>query len=340
MLLAAAQFFATPFEVARNLETARGLVRQAAENGAQVVLLPALFNTGYAYTARLTRAAEAPTGETLSTLRALSTELGVVVAGGLLLREQQHVFSALAVAVPGGTPTIYRQRRVCLWERCYFEAGTAPVVVETAVGRLGLLAGWDAADPAAWEPYAGQVDAMLVASAAPRFHRAVLNFPLGRKVYLGQLVPGLMRQRDALDQLLAGPLAVQAARLGVPVAHAAMSGRFVTTFPLARLSFLLAGLDQPHYWPLAAQAPLASLRATFYGGTTLVGADGGVAARVDAEEGIALAELAPRPRAGGALPAAPARLVLPATVRLLGRVMRPLAAGAYGRNRRGLMRDA
>jgi predicted amidohydrolase len=204
MILAAAQFFATPLDVRRNLETARRLVRQAAENGAQVVVLPALLNTGYAYTPRLTQAAEARSGATFETLCALSAELGVVVAGGLLLREGCEVHSVLAVAAPDGQPAVYAQRRVCLWERCYFVPGKGPVVAETRAGRLGLLAGWDAADPALWEAYAGRVDAVLVASALPRFHRAVLNFPLGRKVYLGQLVPALVAQRDALDQLLAG----------------------------------------------------------------------------------------------------------------------------------------
>lgn len=337
MLIAAAQFFATPFELDRNLDTARRLVRQATENGAEVVVLPAMFNTGYAYSPRLTAAAEPLTGATVGTLAALSAELGVVVAGGLLLREAGQVTSGLALATPDGRVVVGGQRRTCLWERCYFEPGRAPVIVETRVGRLGLLAGWDAADPAAWEAFAGQVDAVIAVSAGPRFHRAVLNFPLGRKVYLGQLVPGLVTQRDALDQLLSGPIAVQAARLGVPVAHAAMSGRFVARFPYAFLSFWLAGLDQPRYWPLAAQAHLASLRATFYGGSALVDADGSLAARVDAEEGIALAEVAPRSTPNSGRAPAPVPLTLPPTVRLLARVLRPLAAGAY---RRHLARSA
>jgi predicted amidohydrolase len=196
------------------------------------------------------------------------------------------------------------------------------------VGRLGLLVGWDAAYPVAWEAYVGRVDAVVVASAAPRFHRAVLNFPLGRRVYLGQLVPALVRRREALDAFFAGPIAAQAARLGVPVAHAAMSGRFVATLPFPRLSFLLAGLDQPRYWPLARQAHLASLRATFYGGSAIVDAEGAVAAQVEDEEGLALADVAPRPPTA-VRPPAPKGPALPLTVRLLARVLRPLTARAY-----------
>jgi predicted amidohydrolase len=331
MRLAAAQFLATPFDAARNREAACRLVRQAAENGAELVVLPELINSGYAYTPRLAEAAEALDGDTVSALRALSAELGVSVAGGLLLREAGRTLSAVVVLTPAGRVGTYARRRVCLWERCYYEPGHAPTIVQTSVGRVGLLAGWDAADPAAWAPYAGQVEAVVVASAAPRFHRAVLNFPLGRKVYLGQLVPGLVRQRDALDALLAGPIAAQAVRLGVPVAHAAMAGRFVAALPFARLSFWVAGLDQPRHWPLAGQAHLASLRATFYGGSGIVGPDGAVLAQVNGEEGIALAETAPAPRPVDSRAAPPAALVLPPTVRLLARVLRPLAARAYAR---------
>ncbi len=332
-MLAAAQFFATPFDLARNLETAEGLVRQAAENGAQLVVLPALCATGYAYTTRLAVAAETLAGATVQRLASLSAELGVVVAAGLLLREAGRLHNALVVASPDGTLAAYYQRQVCLWERGYYEPGRSAGIVTTPLGRLGLLVGWEAAYPGAWEQFAGQVDAVIVASAAPRFHRAVLNFPLGRKVYLGQLVPELVRQRDALDAFFARPIAVQAARLGVPVAHAAMSGRFVTTLPFPRLSFLAASLDQPRYWPLAGQAHLSSLRATFYGDSAIVGADGAVAAQVDGEDGIALAEVAPRLTRSGRLPPAPPAPTLPPTVRLLARVLRPMTARAYNRLR-------
>jgi hypothetical protein len=110
-----------------------------------------------------------------------------------------------------------------------------------------------------------------------------------------------------------------------------MGGRFVAALPFPRLSFFVAGLDQPRYWPLARQAHLASLRATFYGGSAIVEASGAVAAQVTAEEGIALAEVAPRPSQGASLPAAPPTPAWPPTVRLLARVLQPLAAQAYRR---------
>jgi predicted amidohydrolase len=263
----------------------------AAAGGARLLVLPELFNTGSVYTPRLAAAAEDESGPTLAWLKAQSAGLGITIGGALLLRHGGRAYNTFVLAEPDGRLHQYRQRHPFLWEHNYFSSGSHPVVAATAVGRLGLLVGWDAAHPRAWAGYAGRVDAVLIASAAPRFHRAVLNFPGAHKVYLSQLLPALLRQRDILDGLYSTQLAACAAALGVPVVHAAMAGRFVTALPHPRLSLLAAAWRQPRYWPLVRQAQQASLRASFYGGTAIYGGLGAALARVEDEEGLALAEV-------------------------------------------------
>src|SRR5215510_9883877 len=73
----ALQFSSTPFALSRNLESAERLIREAAAQGAQIVVLPELFNTGYVYTPRLFAAAETEDGATLRRLTSLSAELKV-----------------------------------------------------------------------------------------------------------------------------------------------------------------------------------------------------------------------------------------------------------------------
>lgn len=328
LCVAALQFAATPFDLTRNLETARRLVRQAAAGGARLVVLPEMFNTGYVYTPRLGAFAETEQGLTLRVLRDLSAELGVCLAGSLLLRQGGQVYNTLALVQPGGRLHCYHKQHPFLWERCYFAPGQGPLVVETEFGRLGCLLGWDLAHPAAWDAYAGRVDLLVAASAPPRLHRAVLNFPLGRKVYLAQLLPGLLRQRDALDGLYQAGVAQRAVALGVPVAHAVLSGRFVTELPLARLSLLAAAGARPRYWPLLRQARLASLRATFYAATAIYSAAGAALAQVEGDEGLALAEVefgAAGPAPATAAPPTP----IPAAVRRFERLLRPFAARYY-----------
>ena len=336
MRAATLQLFATPFNRDRNLATAARLARQAAGQGAQLLVLPGLFNTGCVYSPRLTQAAEDDAGPSVTWLREQSAALGAHLAGSLLLRRPRgQVHNAFVLAAPDGALHTYHQRYPFFWEGCYFEAGSQPLIVATVLGRLGLLAGWDVAQPAAWASYAGQVDAVLIASAPARFHRAVLNFPGAQKAYLAQLMPALLRERDALDGLYSAHVAACAAALGVPVVHAVMAGRFVSPLPFPRLSLLGAAWRQPRYWPLARQAALASLRATFYGGSAIYDARGATLAQVEGEEGFALAEVSvgAGQEAARQMDAGPApRPRLPAELRLFERLLRPLAAHAYRRN--------
>ena len=333
MRAAALQYLATPFDRERNLATAARLARAAVDQGAQLVLLPELFNIGLVYSPRLKPAAEPEDGPTVTWLAAQSQALGAHLGGTLLLRHAGRVHNVFVLAAPGGGQHRYAQRYPCLWERCSFEPGRQPVVAETALGRLGLLAGWDSAHPAAWQAYAGQVEAVLIAAAPPRLHRAVLNLPGAQKVYLAQLLPALLREREALDGLFAAHTAACAAALGVPVVQAVMAGRFVTPVPLARVSLLAAAWRQPRYWPLARQAPLASLRATFYGGSAIYGPAGATLAQAGGDEGLALADLPPGApaRPAGAAP----RPRLPAQLRRFELLLRPLTAGVYRQNRVG-----
>lgn len=333
MRAAAIQFFATPFEIERNLETAERLVRQAAVQRAQLAVLPEVFNTGYAYSPRLTAAAEAADGPTVRWLQALSAELGLVLAGSLLLRERDQAYNCLVVAQPNGRLDRYAKRHPFLWEGCYFAAGREPVIVATELGRLGLLICWDLAQSSAWGAYAGQVDAVLIASAPARFHRAVVNFPRGRKVYLAQLMPALLRQKEALDALYGAHVGACATALGVPAVHAVMAGRFVAQLPLPRLSFASAAALQPRYWSWTAEAHRATVRATFYGTSAVYDAAGCALARVGESqpEGVAVAEVTPT--AGPAAPRAVPPAHVPWQLRLFELGLRPLARRAYTRQR-------
>ncbi|HLF00816.1 MAG TPA: carbon-nitrogen hydrolase family protein [Anaerolineales bacterium] len=288
--LAALQFFATPFALERNLQIAERLIREAAAQGAQVVVLPELFNTGYVYTPRLFEAAETADGPTVNWLKRLSAELKVVVGGAMLLREGGDLYDAFVLADVDGRISRYRKQHPFLWERCFFRPGDSPPVVATSVGRIGLLVCWDAAFRSAWEALRGRADLVLVSSAPPRFHRAVLNFPEARKVYVSELMPSLLPLRDAIDDWYLGGIGNGAKLTGAPVASAVMAGRFVTGIPFPRLSFALASGMRPRYWSWAGRAGDATLRATFYGCSAVFAAGGGALAVAAGEEGTAMAE--------------------------------------------------
>lgn len=330
MRAAAIQFFARPFDLNRNLDTAERLIRQAASQRAQIAALPAFFNTGRVFSRRLPAAAETADGPTIQRLTALSAELQMHLAGSLLAREGGHTCNVFAFVEPSGAVHRYRQRHLFLWDYLYFESRREPLIVNTALGRIGLMLGWDAAHRDVWESYRGQADLLLLASAAPRFHRAVLNFPLGKKLYTAEIIPALLREREEIDRWFAEGVGARAAQYGLPLIHSAMAGRFVTELPLARLSLLAAAIVRPKLWPLAAQAHLATLRATFYGPSAIFDAGGQMLARVAGEEGVSIADL----RASPMLPSAQASVFpaerLPVPVRLM-QIVLPLLAALYRR---------
>src|SRR5258708_1927262 len=173
MRAAAVQLSATPFDRQRNLDAAGRLARQAVSQGAQLVVLPELFNTGYVFSPRLTQSAEAVDGPTVTWLRQQSAALGAHLAGTLLLRRAGQVHNVFVLAVPDGGLHTAAKRHPFLWERCYFEPGGPPAIAETAFGRLGLLVGWDALHPAAWAACAWPVGAGACGAArGPRGGRA------------------------------------------------------------------------------------------------------------------------------------------------------------------------
>jgi predicted amidohydrolase len=293
--VAAVQFFATPFAPERNLQTAERLVREAAGNGAQIVGLPELFNIGYVYTPRLRSVAEAEDGPTTQWLKRLSDELQVAV-GGVILQTSEVAQTAKTSAVfvlvePSDKIHRHRKQHLFLWEHCFIEGSRDGRVVETRFGRLGLVIGWEAAYQSTWEALRGKVDLVLVSSAVPRWHRAVLNFPEAKKVYTADLVPDVLAARAEIDDWFLGGLGRAAAFVGCPVMSSGMSGRFVSALPLARLSFGLMSVGRAKYAGWAHAAGRATVRATFYGNSTVFGSGGKVEASVTGEAGWAMAEI-------------------------------------------------
>lgn len=291
MNVAAVQFFATPFALERNLQTAERLIREAAGQGAQVIVLPELFNTGYVYTPRLLAAAENEAGPTLAWLKQLSAELKALIGGAMLMREGDRFFDVFVLVEPDGKVHKKRKRHPFVWERCFFESGQETAVMATSVGKVGLLTCWDTVFRSAWEPFRGQVDLVLASSAPPRFHRAVYNFPEARKVYMAELAPPLLHNREVIDNWYTTAAQHGAAWVGAPVIHSIMAGRFVSQIPYPRLSFGLSALLRPRYLSWTQLAPQATVRATFYGGSAIFDPNGTMLGQVAGDEGWVMAEV-------------------------------------------------
>lgn len=207
-------------EVAANVERADDLLRRAHEAGADLAVLPEMFNTGYGLVPDYAPTAEGRDGPTLRHLAERARRWDLTIAAGFVERDGRHLYDALALIEPDGTIAVYRKRNLVFWERFRFRPGREPVIARTRFGRVGLAVCADMIYRRVWDDYRGRIDLALIASAWPQFacRRS------GRKHWLfGHVGPlsGAIPHQVALD-------------LGVPVVFANQSGLTQTTIPILR----------------------------------------------------------------------------------------------------------
>ncbi|MBH5389988.1 nitrilase-related carbon-nitrogen hydrolase [Bradyrhizobium diversitatis] len=143
--IAAAQF-APSADVARNLEAIANLARQAKADGAALVVFPELAVTGLADPARSAQPIPGPATESL---HALAAQLQIHIVCGMAERAGEAVYNSACLIAPDGEITLYRKTHLTEEERSWAAAGDDWAVVDTPIGRVGLLIGHDAAFPEA-----------------------------------------------------------------------------------------------------------------------------------------------------------------------------------------------
>jgi predicted amidohydrolase len=122
-------------------------IRRAAFQGAQVVVLPELVQSGYLFADRFEALslAETTDGPILQLWQALARELNLVIVGGFCERlPGDELANSAAMIDANGLRAVYRKAHLWDAEKDIFTAGDAPPpVVETVHGRLGMLICYD-----------------------------------------------------------------------------------------------------------------------------------------------------------------------------------------------------
>ena len=151
---------------AQNLALAEQLVRKAAAEGGQIILLPELFERPYfcqerryEYYAYATPVEENPAVQRLSTVAA---ELGVVLPVSFYEKDGTRLFNSIAMIDADGTVMgVYRKTHIpddhYYQEKFYFTPGnTGFRVWDTRYGKVGVGICWDQ-----WFPEAARCMALM-----------------------------------------------------------------------------------------------------------------------------------------------------------------------------------
>jgi len=236
--LATVQLDVTLAPLSERLGRAEALITQAAQAGAQLVVLPELFNTGYAYRNENFSLAETLEGPTAQWMKQISARLGVHLAGSLFLRDGQDIYNALLLYASDGRVWRYDKNYPWGWERAYFRESRAITIAETDLGAIGLMLCWDVAHANLWRQYAGKIDLMLTCSCPPNIPDPTYHFPDGSRVTIAQMGPVFGSMRQSAPRVFVDTPAQQAAWIGVPYISSTACGAVRTHLPNPLGSFL------------------------------------------------------------------------------------------------------
>jgi N-carbamoylputrescine amidase len=150
--VAATQFACAPDRI-HNLQTAERMVRAAQAKGAQIILLPELFETPYFCkdhdTAYFDLALPIADNPAVQRLRQVAKELQVVLPVSVFERDAQRFFNSVAmIDADGALMGVYRKAHIPespgYHEKFYFSPGdTGFKVWQTRYGNVGVGICWD-----------------------------------------------------------------------------------------------------------------------------------------------------------------------------------------------------
>jgi predicted amidohydrolase len=166
--VASIQFDTCLGNVSHNWEKAEGFIRNVSKLGAQVVVLPELFNTGYRLDDLYQEFAEPIPGPTVNRITALSAEENIYIVGCIAEKDTAlgSIFDTSFLTGPEGLLGVYR--KIHLWGREpeFFTPGPAFSVFEIPWGKVGMLICYDVGFPEAARSLAlAGVDMILMPSA-------------------------------------------------------------------------------------------------------------------------------------------------------------------------------
>ncbi|AUG08130.1 nitrilase family protein [Pseudomonas sp. S09G 359] len=132
---------------AANLETSLNLALQAVNNGANLIVLPELANTGYLFINRhdaYLHAELIPDGPSMRAWMDFAQFHQVYLVAGLAERDGMQLFDTAVLLGPEGFIGKYRKAHLWNQEKLWFTPGNLGFpVFETPIGRIGLLICWD-----------------------------------------------------------------------------------------------------------------------------------------------------------------------------------------------------
>lgn len=139
----AIQFNVTQGDVDANLAYVRTALARVAAQGANLVVLPEMWSSGFAY--RNLNDLAGRTAEIVEELLGVSRELGLVIVGSMPEPHGDKVFNTVYVADNGVLAGVYRKLHLfsLLGEDKAFDSGDSWLLADTTIGKVGVIICYD-----------------------------------------------------------------------------------------------------------------------------------------------------------------------------------------------------
>lgn len=135
-------------EQERNLAHGESLIREAAGNGVDLVVLPECCDLGWTDPSSTTEAEPIPSGSPFQRIAAAAAANDIFVCAGLTERSGTNVYNSAVLVDPTGALLLHHRKINGLdIEQPFYSVGDRLGVVDTDLGRIGIMICADAFAP-------------------------------------------------------------------------------------------------------------------------------------------------------------------------------------------------
>jgi predicted amidohydrolase len=257
------QMLAAPLRVGENLALAERCIERTVGEGAQLVVLPEMFNVGFHFGEDLMTVAEELDGRTIDWLKAQASRHGVYITGSLYERFEGYFYNTMFMVGNDGSLQYYRKRNPTCQETTVWRRSDVPGpgIFETPFGRIGGVICFDSFARETFEGFKRSAVELVVIVALWGTTRPVARHPET------SLFHHLLKRWSHL----ASEVVPQqyATMLSVPAVFVNQAGTIRFPFP------------RPRFWPLPSRQDVVY---DFWGSSSVRNASGESLARAGKKE--------------------------------------------------------
>jgi N-carbamoylputrescine amidase len=254
--VAAIQPICQPGSVADNLAHLETLISEAAARGAELGLLPERFPEAFRFDESAWLAASPANGKVATWMVEMSHEYGLYLGGSFLEARGDDFYNTFLLSSPKeGIIGCVGKDHPCSLEAYTFKPQPGAQVIDSPLGRIGVAICYDCSLRVVWDRLLAEgFDLLLLPMCAPTPPRSI---------FYGK------RRIAAYHEAYRKGATLLAEQYGVPAIMANKTGPWETPLP---------------GW-------LPAIHSAFPGFSHITGADGRELARLDAQEGVIVAEI-------------------------------------------------